>query len=130
MQKMFAAPASDKQPSDEAAERSSIKPFDEFPLPDLAFSDMPLEEIRQDESQVEANSENTEAFDHQSSGNIPVKDLMTPNPETIHEQETVAVALNKMAVGRFRHIPVEKDDGTYTVASIKSLLAYIAQEDW
>jgi CBS domain-containing protein len=59
-----------------------------------------------------------------------VKDLMSPNPEVLHEQDSVAAALNKMSMGRYRHIPVRKNDGSYTVTSIKSVLIYIAKEDW
>lgn len=59
-----------------------------------------------------------------------VKDLMSPNPEILHEKDSVAAALNKMSLGRYRHIPVQKNDGTYTVASINSVLKYIAKEDW
>jgi len=60
----------------------------------------------------------------------PVRNFMTPNPETLHEDESVAFALNKMSLGRYRHIPIVKSDGSYTVASIKSVLSYIASEDW
>jgi CBS domain-containing protein len=59
-----------------------------------------------------------------------VKDLMTSNPEVLNEQDSVAAALNKMSMGRYRHIPVRKRDGSYTVTSIKSVLIYIAKEDW
>ncbi len=59
-----------------------------------------------------------------------VQVLMSPNPETLQEQDSVATALNKMSIGRYRHIPVRKRDGSYTVASIKSVLKYLAQEDW
>ena len=59
-----------------------------------------------------------------------VKELMSPNPEVLHEKDSVAAALNKMSIGRYRHIPVKKNDGSYTVASIKSVLIYIAKEDW
>lgn len=59
-----------------------------------------------------------------------VKELMSPNPETLHEKDSVAEALNKMSLGRYRHIPFQKADGTYAVASIRSVLKYIAQEDW
>lgn len=59
-----------------------------------------------------------------------VKDLMSPDPEVLHEQDSVAAALNKMSMGRYRHIPVLKNDGSYTVTSIKSVLKYIAKEDW
>ena len=60
----------------------------------------------------------------------PVKELMSPNPETLDEEDSVAEALNKMSLGRYRHIPFKKSDGSYSVASIKSVLKYIAQEDW
>jgi CBS domain-containing protein len=60
----------------------------------------------------------------------PVRDLMSPNPETLHEQDSVAAALHKMSTGRYRHIPVRKGDGSYTVTSIKSVLKYIAEADW
>jgi CBS domain-containing protein len=59
-----------------------------------------------------------------------VSELMSQNPETLHETDSVASALNKMSLGRFRHIPVVRSDGTYTVTSIKNVLNYIAKEDW
>jgi CBS domain-containing protein len=60
----------------------------------------------------------------------PVSQLMSSNPETLHEHDSVAAALNKMSMGRYRHLPVERADGSYGVASIKSVLKYIATEDW
>ena len=61
---------------------------------------------------------------------LPVSQLMSSNPETLHEHDSVAAALNKMSLGRYRHLPVERTDGSYAVASIKSVLKYIASEDW
>jgi CBS domain-containing protein len=60
----------------------------------------------------------------------PVKDLMSANPETLREEDSVAEALHKMSLGRFRHIPFVKADGTYAVASIRSVIKFIAKEDW
>lgn len=60
----------------------------------------------------------------------PVSELMSPHPESLRETDSVAAALNKMAVGRYRHVPVRKSDGSYGVVSIKHVLKYIAQEDW
>ena len=60
----------------------------------------------------------------------PVSQLMSGNPETLRETDSVAAALNKMALGRYRHIPIARNDGSYTVASIKGVLKYIAQEEW
>ena len=59
-----------------------------------------------------------------------VKELMSENPETLKETDSVAAALNKMSIGRYRHVPIIKNDGSYAVASIKHVLRYIAQEDW
>jgi CBS domain-containing protein len=59
-----------------------------------------------------------------------VKELMSSDPETLDEKDSVAEALNKMALGRYRHIPFKKADGSYAVASIRSVLKYIALEDW
>ena len=61
---------------------------------------------------------------------VTVKELMSANPETLNEKDSVAEALNKMSLGRYRHIPFKKSDGTFAVASIRSVLKYIAQEDW
>jgi CBS domain-containing protein len=60
----------------------------------------------------------------------PLSDLMTPNPEALRETDSVAAALNKMAMGRYRNVPVIKSDGHYAVTSIRHVLKYIAQEDW
>ncbi len=68
-----------------------------------------------------------------TAGNLdvtPVRELMSANPDTLHENASVAEALNRMSMGRYRHIPVLKSDGTHAVCSIKSVLKYIAKEDW
>jgi predicted transcriptional regulator len=59
-----------------------------------------------------------------------VKELMSVSPETLSETDSVATAVNKMSIGRYRHIPVRKSDGSYTVTSIKHVLKYIAKADW
>ena len=63
-------------------------------------------------------------------GSTAVKDLMSANPETLDETDSVATALNKMSMGRYRHIPVKKADGSYSVTSIKHVLKYIAKAEW
>jgi CBS domain-containing protein len=59
-----------------------------------------------------------------------VKELMSPNPEILSETDSVATAVNKMSMGRYRHIPVRKADGSYSVTSIKHVLKYIAKAEW
>ena len=65
-----------------------------------------------------------------SAEGVPVSQLMTANPEALRESDSVAAALNKMAMGRYRHVPIARSDGSYSVASIKSVLRYIAKEEW
>ena len=62
--------------------------------------------------------------------NQPVSEVMSAHPETLRETDSVAAALNKMAMGRYRHVPVARADGSYSVTSIKHVLKFIAQEDW
>jgi len=65
-----------------------------------------------------------------SSPGAAVKDLMSADPETLDETDSVATALNKMSMGRYRHIPVRKADGSYSVTSIKHVIKYIAKAEW
>jgi CBS domain-containing protein len=61
---------------------------------------------------------------------IAVSELMSANPEVLRETDSIATALNKMSMGRYRHIPVRKSDGTYCVTSIKHVLKYLAKAEW
>jgi CBS domain-containing protein len=106
-------------PANEREARTSFP--DELPA-----TDIPIEELRADEMEFigETSTRIRANFD------VPVSQLMSRNPETLHEKDSVAEALNRMSVGRYRHLPVIKSDGSYTVDSIKSVLNYIAKEDW
>jgi len=108
---------------------------EEMQLNVTPFSEIPVEEMRADavavtEAETEGTSVDDSRFNRRSINEAPIKDLMTANPEVLNETDSVAEALNKMSLGRYRHIPFQKADGTYAVASIKSVLKYIAQEDW
>ena len=107
-------------------------PLEGIPIQDVPFSDIPLEEIRAEEMQFVENEDLPvdETPATISDNGVAVGELMSRNPETLHEHDSVAAALNKMSLGRYRHLPVRKDDGTYAVASIKAVLKYIAREDW
>ena len=62
--------------------------------------------------------------------NTEVRELMSVNPEVLSENDSVAIAVNKMSIGRYRHIPVRRADGSYSVTSIKHVLKYIAKAEW
>jgi CBS domain-containing protein len=53
--------------------------------------------------------------------------VMTPNPQTLREGDTIACALNRMAVGGYRHIPLLRDGKPVGFVSIRGILRYIAQ---
>jgi CBS domain-containing protein len=64
------------------------------------------------------------------SNQITVEQLMSVNPELLSDRDSIAIAVNKMSMGRFRHIPIRKADGSYSVTSIKHVLKYIAKAEW
>ena len=115
-------------PADEREARTTFP--DELPISQLLATDIPTEELRAEEMQFAEMEESGAARRVRADFDVPVSELMSHNPETLHEQDSVAEALNRMSVGRYRHLPVRKSDGSYTVASIKSVLNYIAKEDW
>jgi CBS domain-containing protein len=57
---------------------------------------------------------------------MAVKDIMTPDPVMLREEDTLAVALHKMAVGGFRHIPFVDHDGTTLLFSIQDVFRHVA----
>jgi CBS domain-containing protein len=57
----------------------------------------------------------------------PLRDVMTPDPVILRHDDPIAVAINKMAVGGFRHIPIVDGVGLPTgVVSAKDVFAHIA----
>lgn len=55
----------------------------------------------------------------------PVKQYMTPNPETLHMDDPVAFGLNRMTVGGYRHVPIERDGKLAGVVSVRHILGYL-----
>jgi CBS domain-containing protein len=57
----------------------------------------------------------------------PVRQYMTPNPETIKQTDTLGFALHKMDVGGYRHLPVLKDGQPLGMISVRDMLRHITQ---
>jgi CBS domain-containing protein len=53
--------------------------------------------------------------------------VMTGDPVYLRENEDIAVAINKMSIGGFRHIPLLQDGTPTSVVSIGDLFQHIAQ---
>jgi CBS domain-containing protein len=58
----------------------------------------------------------------------PIRHFMTPAPETLSPDDTIAFGLNRMAVGDFRHIPIEEDEHPVGIVSIRDLLRYVTEQ--
>lgn len=52
--------------------------------------------------------------------------IMTPDPVTLRDEDSLAVALHKMSMGEFRHIPLVTQDRVTHVVSIKHLLRHVS----
>ncbi len=57
---------------------------------------------------------------------VAVRQVMTPDPVILRDEDTIAVALHKMSVGGFRHIPLVTDGRPPRVVSITDVFRHIA----
>ncbi|MEE8170295.1 MAG: CBS domain-containing protein [Phycisphaerae bacterium] len=55
----------------------------------------------------------------------PVRDFMTPDPQTVTLQDPLASAMKHMVVGEYRHLPVIDDGKVAGVLSVRDLLGYL-----
>jgi CBS domain-containing protein len=59
---------------------------------------------------------------------VPVRKVMHRGPETLRPRDPVAYALNKMAVGRFRHVPLVDDRGVPVgMVSVRDVIDFIVE---
>lgn len=56
---------------------------------------------------------------------LTVMQIMTPDPVILYADDSLAVALHKMSVGGFRHIPLVEDAGPPKVVSVRHLLRHV-----
>ncbi len=57
----------------------------------------------------------------------PVREFMTPDPERVRPTDSIAFGLNRMLVGDYRHVPIERDGQALGVVSVRHILGYIAK---
>jgi CBS domain-containing protein len=57
----------------------------------------------------------------------PVEEVMTPDPESLSPEDSIAFALNRMVVGGYRNIPIVDEKGGKPLAllSQREVVAYI-----
>ena len=67
---------------------------------------------------------------YQDLSKVKVEKVMTPNPEYVNDDAPIAYAVNRMAMGGYRHVPVLRDDGTpLSIITIKDVLRYLSRRD-
>jgi len=57
---------------------------------------------------------------------LAVRQVMSPDPVVLREEDTLATALHKMSIGGFRHIPLVKDGRPTRVISIRDLFRHVS----
>jgi CBS domain-containing protein len=57
----------------------------------------------------------------------PIADVMTPDPKPLRENDPLAWAMHRMAVGNYRHIPVVDEGKPVRFVSVRGVLRYIHQ---
>ncbi len=58
---------------------------------------------------------------------LVVDALMTPDPVVLRHDDTTAVALHKMAVGGFRHIPIVEDGRLVGLVQARNLFGHLLE---
>jgi CBS domain-containing protein len=70
----------------------------------------------------------TRVLDKRGYGRLALGKVMTPSPETLRPKDSVAYALNKMSVGRFRHVPLVDDAGRPAgMLSIRDIIDFVVE---
>ena len=59
---------------------------------------------------------------------LKVRDCMTRAPETVEPGDSLRIALNKMSVGGFRHIPITEQGRVVGLVTAKDALRFLARE--
>jgi CBS domain-containing protein len=62
-----------------------------------------------------------------AAGAVPVARYMTPRPETVRPDDTLAVALHKMDVGGYRHLPVVDGGRPVGMISVRDMIRHITR---
>ena len=65
--------------------------------------------------------------DYREKLNRPVREFMTPNPETLPPDAPVTFAINKMDVGGYRHIPVVQGERMLGVISATDVIRHLVK---
>jgi CBS domain-containing protein len=60
-------------------------------------------------------------------GSFHVRDFMTSDPVVLRHDDPIAIAIHKMAVGEFRHIPIVEDGRPTGVVTAREVFHHLAE---
>jgi CBS domain-containing protein len=58
---------------------------------------------------------------------LPLKPIMTPNPEFVGPDDALCFAISKMDVGGYRHLPVVAEGMPIGIISVRDVIQYITR---
>ncbi len=58
---------------------------------------------------------------------LQVDQYMTPKPQTIRAEDTLAYALQQMDIGGYRHLPVVRDGKPIAVLSVRDIIRHLTR---
>jgi CBS domain-containing protein len=83
------------------------------------------------ESQIDGIFTERDALRWMAAGGSPtqsVRQLMTPTPKVLHAKDTVGDAIELMAEGHYRHLPIVDDEGApVAVAAVGGIVHYLVE---
>ena len=57
----------------------------------------------------------------------PIREFMTPNPEYLQPHHSIAMGLNCMAVKKYRHVPILKEDKSVVCIRVRDVLKFLVK---
>ena len=56
---------------------------------------------------------------------LPISEVMTRDPKALREDDTLAFALHRMAIGHYRHVPITQEGKPLRFISVRGVLQYL-----
>lgn len=64
---------------------------------------------------------------HGKSLQLPIEDVMTPDPVVVHPKDPITCAVKLMEEGGYRHLPVVTDGRPVGILSVKRIVHYLVE---
>ena len=58
---------------------------------------------------------------------VKIKDVMTPNPETLGRDDYISYAIERMGRFGFRNIPIQGENGKTTVLTVWNIMSHLSE---